>query len=174
MTTNADEALAVVGDVNPALRAAGRQLPLLAAKQPTALAQVYAGLDPAVVATCEQARGCLRSAFIEELRKVRDALAPSGRFKEWCAAVGINYSTAKSKIARGEKQSGGAQKHTRSPASKPHLVLRLADDEAKATVVARLRDVLATQGVVAQDDWGQAMGFLLDYWEAHHAREQAA
>src|SRR5258706_7833689 len=84
---------------------------------PEALRAIYARLEPAVTKVCERGRGLMRDTFLLGLERVRDALAPSGLFKEWCEAAGINYNTAKSIVARAKQPSGNAL-HTRPVASK--------------------------------------------------------
>lgn len=58
----------------------------------SALQAVYTGLPVEVVNVCEQVRKTLRAEVVRQLETVRDALAPYGRFKEWCEANGLNYS----------------------------------------------------------------------------------
>jgi len=65
------------------------------------LLAVYAGLPDDVVKRCEESRRrILRNVYriAIDLRAVHDDLAPQGKFKEWCQAAGLNYSTAKNAL----------------------------------------------------------------------------
>ncbi len=66
----------------------------------TALLEVYAGLAGDVVTYCETERKAIVRDTVEHLKNVRDALAPSGRFKAWCEAAGFTYGTVKNTLTR--------------------------------------------------------------------------
>jgi hypothetical protein len=137
------------------------RVPLLRKERNTALEAVYDGLSDDIVETCEQARGRIRRTSLVELRKVRDALAPSGRFKEWCLAVGINYGTAKNRLGK-----GNSKRTDNNKLSGRSLALMFADGEQRADTVAKLREVLEKQRI-KRDDWAQAVLFLYQYWWEH-------
>jgi hypothetical protein len=65
-----------------------------------ALLAVYADLPDAVVTTVEYERNAITRDVLDHLRNVRDALAPYGKFKDWCNAVGINYGTVSNRLSR--------------------------------------------------------------------------
>src|SRR5271166_5942138 len=76
---------------------------------PEALRAIYAQLPREVTHVCEQARKAMRDTYVRSLIAVRDALAPSGLFQDWCRAVGLNYNTANSTIARAEQKARDAE-----------------------------------------------------------------
>jgi hypothetical protein len=57
------------------------------------LKTVYEGVPGETVKLCERHRVGMARDNLEHLRQIRDALAPFGKFKEWCQAVGVNYTT---------------------------------------------------------------------------------
>lgn len=65
-----------------------------------ALLAVYADLPDEVVTTVEYERNAITRDVLDHLRNVRDALAPYGKFKDWCNAVGINYGTVSNRLSR--------------------------------------------------------------------------
>ncbi len=65
-----------------------------------ALLEVYAGLAGDVVTYCEAERKAIVRDTVEHLKNVRDALAPFGKFKEWCEAAGFTYGTVKNTLTR--------------------------------------------------------------------------
>jgi hypothetical protein len=136
---------------------------------PEALQAFYArGLPVGVQILCERGRKMMRDGYVHGLRVVHKALAQEGLFKEWCAAAGLNYSTAKSTVAR--KQAAGTQKRTRSPAKKLQLVLRFEDEEQRAATVSGLRIVLDATPEAGEDNWAFAVLVLLGVWEEHQAQ----
>jgi N6-adenosine-specific RNA methylase IME4 len=54
----------------------------------------YAGVPPDVRQDCEQHWTAAQASLAEHLRAIRDALAPYGTFKDWCAGHGVDYSRA--------------------------------------------------------------------------------
>jgi len=93
---------------------------------PAALLAVYDGLDGDVVTVCEAARQAINHETLRNLARVRKALAPSGRFKQWCDAAGHNYGTVQNQLSAIEsKQRINAELNARSVA------------EARATEAAK-------------------------------------
>jgi|SRR5690348_5364302 len=100
------------------------------------LRPVYAGLPADVVQECEVARQHMRQEFIQQLRRVRDALAPYGRFKEWCCAVHISYHTAQNMLWRADREQAVAQAHNRSPGRKRQRRQRTAEERKASGALA--------------------------------------
>ncbi len=86
-----------------------------------ALVNIYAELPQTVVLICEQARGRLREQYVQHLQIVRDALAPYGKFSEWCMAVGLFPNTVYSILRREEERSKQSfvPPHNPSPGPNP-------------------------------------------------------
>jgi hypothetical protein len=87
-----------------------------------AFSAVYEGLSADVVGICERERQGLQEEDARHLQTVRghlsvvrDALAPSGRFKAWCAA-GLSRNTAYTRLRRELEASGHVSTNTRSAA----------------------------------------------------------
>lgn len=156
---------------------------------PPELRAIYGKLDLAVTKVCEQARKSMRDGYIAALRQVRDALAPSGLFKDWCEAAGLSYNTAKSVLARADaarplpEQAAGNALHTPSAASvggarasggkrKTHTItVTFESDVELAETKERLRDVELRTTDRPADNWRAALLYLLDYFEQRDERE---
>ncbi len=93
---------------------------------PAPLQAIYGKLDPAVTQVCERARRSMRDAYLHGLATVRDALAPSGLFKEWCQAAGINYSTVSNRLSLAERKQAVTKSVT------VPLVEETSEEEAEA------------------------------------------
>jgi hypothetical protein len=63
-----------------------------------ALRAVYEGIPGEVVNLCESHRMLASTAYLRHMQIVRNALAPYGRFKEWCLAAGISYASLMSRF----------------------------------------------------------------------------
>src|SRR5712691_6222397 len=72
-----------------------------------ALLEVYADLAGDVVAYCEAERKAIVRDTVEHLKNVRDALAPSGRFKAWCIVAGFTYHTVKNRLYLADSELSG-------------------------------------------------------------------
>lgn len=144
------------GDEGEERMAAMLSVPLVEEEE---LRPVYAGLPDDVVQRCEGARQHMRQEFIQQLRRVRDALAPYGRFKEWCRAVRISYHTAQSMLWRADRERAVAQTHNRSPRKRQGTTAERQKKEwAAAPVTAWLARVAALRAPGPRFDeaaWGE-------------------
>jgi hypothetical protein len=148
---------------------------------PEAVQAVYAGLAPGIRQTCERARKRMGAGYLDYLRGLRDArdaLAKDGKFKEWCAAYGLNYGTVKNQLSQADSKLADndslSARSLDSTVKSAQLAVRFADAMEKAEMIARLRELQAAAGVKA-DDWREALVYLLDYWYEHeHPKEAAA
>jgi len=147
---------------------------------PEAVQELYKTLAPGVGQKCERARKRMGAGYVEYLRGLRDArdaLAPDGKFKEWCAAYGLVYSTVKNQLSQADSKLAGTDSvsaRSLDPAVKPaHLAVRFANDELKADMVAQLRAVLEAKGM-EPDNWREAVLFLINYWYEHEQPKEAA
>jgi hypothetical protein len=147
---------------------------------PEAVRALYKTLADGVSIKCERARKRMGTGYVEYLRGLRDArdaLAPDGKFKEWCAAYGLVYSTVKNQLSQADSKLAGTDSvsaRSLDPAVKPaHLAVRFASDELKADMVAQLREVLKAKGMEA-DNWREAVLFLINYWYEHEQPKEAA
>ena len=84
-----------------------------------ALQAVYTELPGDVVQVCEHARLAIHRVTTENLRRVQEALAPYGKFKAWCEAAGIHYSTAYSRLDRADHDRSKQTIAQRATASLP-------------------------------------------------------
>jgi hypothetical protein len=106
-------------------------------------------------------------AYVRALEQVRKALAPYGKFKEWCIAYGLNYGTVCNQLSRANKLATNEPLAARSQSKGlRQLVVRWETDEEKADTVARLRAVLDVLEI-KHDDWRRVLLFLLDYYDQH-------
>jgi hypothetical protein len=148
---------------------------------PEAVQALYKTLAPGIGRACERARKRMGAGYVEYLRGLRDArdaLAPDGKFKEWCAAYGLVYSTVKNQLSQADSKLADTDSvpgRLLDPAVKPaRLVIGLVDDVERAAVVQHLRDVLDALGV-KEDAYGKAVLYLFTYWFEHeHPTEAAA
>lgn len=69
-----------------------------------ALQAVYRGLPGDVVMNVESERIAIGRDILDHLRAIRDTLAPYGRFKEWCEAVGLRYGTVTQRLSRADNK----------------------------------------------------------------------
>jgi hypothetical protein len=148
---------------------------------PEAVRELYATLAEGVSIACERARKRMGTGYVEYLRGLRDArdaLAPDGKFKEWCAAYGLVYSTVKNQLSQADSKladTDSVPARSLDPKVKPaQLAVRFVDATEKSDMIQRLRDVLKAEGKDT-DDWREAVLFLLNYWYEHeHPKEAAA
>lgn len=96
-----------------------------------ALQDVYRGLPGDVVLHVESERTAIGRDIVDHLRAIRDALAPYGRFKEWCEAVGLRYGTVTQRLSRAD--SPYKQPVLQSITASPVLI----DDISEADEVLR-------------------------------------
>lgn len=96
-----------------------------------ALQDVYRGLPGDVVFHVESERIAIGRDIVDHLRAIRDALAPYGRFKEWCEAVGLRYGTVTQRLSRAD--SPYKQPVLQSITASPVLI----DDISEADEVLR-------------------------------------
>jgi hypothetical protein len=96
---------------------------------PPELQELYKNLPLEVTKICETARRSMRDAYVQGLRRVRDALAPHGLFKEWCWAAGINYVTAHSIVRRAEQKERPATPPAEHPTDMPLHIDSLLEPE---------------------------------------------
>jgi hypothetical protein len=87
-----------------------------------ALQAVYKGLPKDVVEACEAARHDIKQArelYLAALVRAHDALAKTGQWKAWCAAVGVNYNTANTILKRAADGSVNHRKRKQGRKPKP-------------------------------------------------------
>jgi hypothetical protein len=68
-----------------------------------ALLALYHDLPGDVVAIVEYERQAIVRDTLEHLQHIRDALAPYGKFREWCVATGLNYGTVSNRLSRASR-----------------------------------------------------------------------
>jgi hypothetical protein len=68
-----------------------------------ALLDLYHELPGNVVAIIEYERRAITRDVLDHLRHIRDELAPFGKFREWCLAVGLNYGSVSNRLSRADK-----------------------------------------------------------------------
>jgi hypothetical protein len=71
---------------------------------PAALLALYHDMPGDVVAVCEAQRHGMLTDVLARLRIVRATLAPYGKFKEWCEAMGWNYGTVKNRLSLADRK----------------------------------------------------------------------
>lgn len=86
-----------------------------------ALRSVYDGIPGHVVGFIEYHRIEATMDYLRHMKEVRDALAPYGRFRDWCDAAGVNYGSVSKALSR---HYGAVAADTRTSHS------RLASDAA--------------------------------------------
>src|SRR5260221_13755696 len=74
-----------------------------------ALLALYHELPGDVVAIIEYERKAITRDVLDHLRHIRGTLAPSGRFREWCLAVGLNYGPVSNRLSRADKPAVNGQ-----------------------------------------------------------------
>jgi hypothetical protein len=64
------------------------------------LKAVYDGIPGHIVGFVEYHRIEATSDYLKHMQEIRDALAPFGKFKDWCAAAGVNYGALSKALSR--------------------------------------------------------------------------
>jgi hypothetical protein len=135
-----------------------------------ALLNVYAQLPGAVVARCEYERQAIARDVLDHLRVVRDALAPYGLFKDWCAAAGVNYEAVKHRLWRRDQPKQPAEVRSYSA---PMLD---APEDAQAARIRALEAQVAAYEARNAEEWAREADHeaMVAQYSAKFAGERAA
>lgn len=143
---------------------------------PAALQPIYGKLPQEVTHVCETARKNMRDGFIEDLRTVRDALAPYGLFKDWYERAGfvpsyqaiVNALSRADRTTRQPEQPDGQHDVSSTPASgsgggrKTHsITIKFASDDEAAEAKRLLRDCELLVFGTSEDKYGAVLLHVL-------------
>jgi hypothetical protein len=82
-----------------------------------ALKEVYSAIPGDIVGFVENHRIQATNGYLEHMKEIRNALAPFGAFRDWCAAAGVNYGTISKALSRrfGEVMPDTRESHSKLP-----------------------------------------------------------